>query len=74
MSCDNEDDLCSLGSDVRVGLRVANNTAGTVKAYWIDYDGKRQHRFDVRANETVNHVIYVTHPWVITRADGGVPA
>lgn len=70
INCDEEDDLRSLNSDVRVGLRFTNNTAGTVKAYWIDYDGKRQHYFDIRPNETVNQVTYVTHPWVITKADG----
>lgn len=71
MNCDQEDDLRSLDSDIRVGLRVTNNTLGTVKAYWLDYEGRRQHRFDVRANETVHHTTYVTHPWVITKPDGG---
>lgn len=68
-SCDKEGDLHSLNSDIQVQLRVKNNMTATVKVYWLDYEGKRQHYFDVRGSEMAELTTYVTHPWVITKAD-----
>lgn len=66
--CDEEDSLRSVNGNVRTSIRFINKTDSTVKVYWIDYQGKRQHYFDLRANETHDQVTYVTHPWIVTKA------
>jgi len=72
LSCDEEDNLRSMGREISTSIQVVNKKASTVKVYWLDYQGKRQHRFDVRPNETVNHTTFVSHPFVVTLGDGRV--
>lgn len=70
VDCDKEDDFRSKNSDIPTSIQFINKTDFTVKVYWIDYQGKRQHRFDLRPNETENRGTFVSHPFVVTKADG----
>ncbi len=52
----------------------ANQTAGTVYGFWIDYSGTPQQWFSLAPGETLAQETYVTHPWAITNAAGSCMA
>jgi uncharacterized protein (TIGR03067 family) len=47
-----------------------NNAAGIRKVYWLDKNGERRLYLDLKPGESGDIGTYLTHPWVVTDADG----
>lgn len=73
ISCEAEDKLRSLSSDVSTNIRLINLKNFRVKAYWIDFRGIRQHYFDLEPNEVRDQQTFVSHPWLVTEAGDNQP-
>jgi len=59
------------GSDlVPTPIVFQNNTADIRKVYWLDYKGKRKLYRELKPWESYEIGTYLTHPWVVTDADG----
>ncbi len=68
VSCNEEDKLRSTPSKIATTIQFFNKTTSVIKVYWIDYQGRRQHCYDLRPNETKeNHRTFLTHPFVVTK-------
>lgn len=44
----------------------AESPEDVISVYWLDYDGHRQHYFDLFPGETRLQETYLTHPWLVT--------
>jgi von Hippel-Lindau disease tumor supressor len=62
--------LRSKESRVSTQITFANNSAQTVKLYWLNFEGKRVFYSALETGESLEQQTYLTHPWVVTDADG----
>ena len=60
----------SLEGKVRTNIRFVNKTAGVVKIYWLDYNGKRVYYNTLAAGARYVQPTWQTHPWVVINASG----
>jgi uncharacterized protein (TIGR03067 family) len=51
-------------------IAFQNNSAGIRKVYWIDKNGERQPYCELKPGENCGIGTYLSHPWVVTDADG----
>jgi hypothetical protein len=70
VGCQTESQLRSINADVATQINFVNNTNSVVKIFWINYQGQRQFIQDLQPGQSVNKSTYVTHPWVVTDAQG----
>ncbi|MCB1330486.1 MAG: hypothetical protein KDG49_08915 [Geminicoccaceae bacterium] len=47
-------------------VNSAESPEDSISVYWLDYDGNRQHYFDLHPGETRRQETYLTHPWLVT--------
>jgi uncharacterized protein YcfL len=73
LSCGDEGKLRSLSSEISTNIQLVNGKKIRVKVYWIDFQGKRQHYFDLEPNESRDQQTFVTHPWIVTEAGDNQP-
>jgi hypothetical protein len=66
LGCEAESSLQSSPGGASTNIQFENQSSRTIKVYWIDFTGKRQHYFDLAANQKYLQQTYVNHPWVIT--------
>ena len=66
LDCSQEAALKSIDSRNLTAIRFVNETAGTVKIYWLDYEGQRVPYAVLPAGRFYRQSTYVTHPWVVT--------
>lgn len=67
--CPDEDQLRSVHSRTPTTITFENRGRSAIRIYWLDYDGRRQHRATVQPGATRSQKTYVTHPWIITRSN-----
>ncbi len=72
-SCRVESELRSLNSNVSTYIQVINRSSSSVKVYWIDFNGKRQHYFDLDPLQSRDQQTYVTHTWLIAQSGANQP-
>lgn len=72
-SCASEASLRSKSSNFSTNVQFINKKPFRVKVYWIDFEGKRQHYFDLEPNQTRWQQTFISHPWVITSSGGNQP-
>ncbi|MCG9890954.1 MAG: hypothetical protein MH252_07755 [Thermosynechococcaceae cyanobacterium MS004] len=65
-SCSSEAILKSTSSTSPTTIEFVNQTAKTLKVYWLDASGVRQYRFDISPNQTVSQQTFASNPWVVT--------
>lgn len=68
-SCPGEGSSRSLYSDHPTALVFVNQASSPedyISVYWLDYDGNRQHYFDLFPGERKRQETFLTHPWVVT--------
>jgi hypothetical protein len=53
-----------------VPIAFQNNSAGIRKVYWLDTNGERQLYRELKPGESYGLGTYLSHPWVVTDADG----
>ena len=70
ISCSQERRVKAQGLDVAATIEFVNQRSASVLVYWLDYDGARQKYYDLPAGQTYEQGTYVTHPWLITDANG----
>lgn len=51
-------------------IAFQNNSAGIRKVYWLDTNGERQLYRELKLGESYELGTYLSHPWVVTDADG----
>jgi len=51
-------------------IAFQNNSAGIRKVYWLDTNGERQLYRELKPGESYELGTYLSHPWVVTDADG----
>ena len=51
-------------------IAFQNNSAGIRKVYWIDKNGERQPYCELKPGEDCGLGTFLSHPWVVTDADG----
>ena len=51
-------------------IAFQNNSTGLRKVYWIDKNGEREPYCELKPGENCEIGTYLTHPWVVTDADG----
>jgi uncharacterized protein (TIGR03067 family) len=51
-------------------IAFQNDSAGIRKVYWIDKNGERQPYCELKPRENCGIGTYLSHPWVVTDADG----
>ena len=51
-------------------IAFQNNSAGVRKVYWLDKNGERQPYCELKPGEHCEIGTYLSHPWVVTDADG----
>lgn len=69
-SCATESQFKSTSGTTTAVLQIINNSDETVKAYWLDYTGKRVFYEDIKPHTAYLQATWLTHPWVITSAAG----
>jgi hypothetical protein len=69
-SCATESQFKSVSGTTRAVLQITNNTDETVKAYWLDYTGKRVFYENIAPHTSYLQATWLTHPWVITSSSG----
>ena len=67
--CDAEYDNRSVYGESSTNIQFINEEDYPVKVYWLDYEGQRQHYFDLEPGEVYNQQTFVTHPWIVTEAE-----
>ncbi|MGB7412794.1 MAG: hypothetical protein WA902_01160 [Thermosynechococcaceae cyanobacterium] len=72
-SCISEARLRSESSLISTHVQFINRKSFRVKAYWIDFAGKRQHYFDLEPNQVRWQQTFTSHPWVITSSGENQP-
>jgi hypothetical protein len=65
-SCNEERTQRSVSNDQPASIRVINSSKFPIKAYWINYQGERQHYFDLEAGKNRDQQTFIGHPWLIT--------
>jgi uncharacterized protein (TIGR03067 family) len=55
-------------------IAFQNNSAGLRKVYWLDTKGERQLYLELKPGESNGLGTYLSHPWVVTDADGNALA
>jgi von Hippel-Lindau disease tumor supressor len=56
----------SLNSDVQAAITFQNDSAQTVKIYWLGFKGERVFYQRLLPGETYQQETFLTHPWVVT--------
>jgi hypothetical protein len=51
-------------------IAFQNNSTGVRKVYWLDKNGERQPYCELKPGENCEIGTYLSHPWVVTDADG----
>ena len=69
-SCATESQFKSITGTTHAVLQIINNSDETVKAYWLDYTGKRVFYVDIKPHTSYLQATWLTHPWVITSSAG----
>jgi hypothetical protein len=69
IGCAQEDGLRSLKWDRPTHLTFENRRAVPMRAYWLNYEGKRVFYAEIAPGRRWTVQTFVTHPWVVT--EGG---
>ena len=67
--CPGESGSSSVQSDHPTSLLFVNQADSPedyISVYWLDFDGNRQHYFDLFPGESRHQQTYLTHPWLVT--------
>jgi hypothetical protein len=51
-------------------INFANRTGQAIRTYWLDYQGRRRFYNEIPPGTTHRQPTYLTHPWVVTDANG----
>jgi von Hippel-Lindau disease tumor supressor len=65
-----DDFAISANGDTEAQIDFVNHLNEAVDVYWIDYSGDRQFYNTLAADSSYIQLTYITHPWLITLADG----
>lgn len=66
--CSQEHGLRSLAGTTSTAITFVNNSATTIRTYWIDYQGTRKFYAEVQPGRSYVQQTYLTHPWVVTNS------
>jgi hypothetical protein len=62
--------IASVSELYRAPIVFQNNSAGIRKVYWLDYNGERRRYCELKPGESCDMGTFLTHPWVVTDAQG----
>lgn len=64
--CSQEGHIKSPSSYNPATITFDNQTAGDVKVYWLDFQGKRKFYSNLKAHSKYDQATWVGHVWVVT--------
>jgi von Hippel-Lindau disease tumor supressor len=64
--CREEATAKSRNSGDPINVSFANKTSQPIRAYWLDYQGKRKFYTQIQPGVTVKQETYKGHPWIFT--------
>jgi len=67
-TCPNEELLRSRKSNISTEITFINDTGGSVRLYWINFEGERQLYAQIRPGQRVHQPTFVTQPWIVVNA------
>lgn len=68
-SCDSLGAVASMSATDTVTITFTNNSNGELHINWIDYSGNEQDWIDVADGTSQDVITYLTHPWIVRKAD-----
>jgi hypothetical protein len=68
-TCPNEELLRSQKSNNSTEITFINDTGGSVRLYWINFEGERQLYAQIPPGQRVHQPTFVMHPWIVVDAD-----
>lgn len=63
--CPQEGHIKSPSSFNKASITFDNQTAGDLKVYWIDFDGKRKFYSNLKAHSKYDQATWIGHVWVV---------
>ena len=66
VGCAGEGGLRSLDDTRSTEVIFFNQSPATIRTYWLDHEGHRQFKSEIRPGDSFVQQTYVTHPWVVT--------
>jgi C-terminal processing protease CtpA/Prc len=60
----------SQASQIQTAITFSNGSGQVRKVYWLDYNGERVLYRELQPGESYEQQTYLTHPWLITDAQG----
>jgi hypothetical protein len=67
VGCAQEYLLRSVDSVTATEVVFFNQSQVPIRTYWLDFDGKRVFRAEIRPGDSFFQQTYVSHPWLITK-------
>jgi hypothetical protein len=64
--------LKSLNSDNPTNITFTNATCIAISIYWLDFEGNRVFYADIPPGVSYVQNTFLTHPWVVTNANGDI--
>jgi hypothetical protein len=64
-TCPNEELLRSRKSNISTEITFINDTGGSVRLYWINFEGERQLYAQIPPGQRVHQPTFVTQPWIV---------
>jgi hypothetical protein len=68
VGCGGEARLHSVDSVKSTEVIFFNQSTVPIRTYWLDFEGKRIFRSEIRPGDSFVQQTYVTHPWVVTNS------
>ena len=68
IGCAGESGLRSIEDTTSTEVIFFNQSPTTIRTYWLDHQGNRQFKSEIRPGDSFVQQTYVTHPWVVTSA------
>jgi TIR domain len=70
VDCKEEAHLRSIEGSTATSIAFVNETDQPIQIYWLGYDGKRTPFGTLAKDQVLAEDTFMTHPWVVTRANG----
>jgi von Hippel-Lindau disease tumor supressor len=67
-SCNDERNFRSVQGSIHTSMKFINSTQQEVRAYWLDYSGRRVFYKAIPPRGHYTQPTFETHPWVVTDA------
>ncbi len=61
-----EKGIASQKNEIETSIAFSNRSQQTIKVYWLNLEGKRELKQELKAGEQTTQKTFLTHPWLLT--------